>query len=117
LNEQSPRDSAVSGNYSFTNVDLGTLKGIGGILSSIGAYAGTLGRIEVNGQTDTPDFHIASGHRVPLHTDFQAIVDGTDGDTYLDPVKARVLQSSFTANGRVVLMKGCAHEECARARY
>jgi hypothetical protein len=103
LDEMSPRDSAVAGDYSFTNADLGTLKGIGGILSSTGKYSGTLGRIEVDGETDTPDFHIAvSGHRVPLHTDFHAIVDGTDGDTYLDPVKARVLHSSFTARGKVV---------------
>ncbi|MGA7754126.1 MAG: AsmA-like C-terminal region-containing protein [Candidatus Sulfotelmatobacter sp.] len=106
LNEESPRDSLLSGHYSFTNADLGTLKGIGGILSSTGQYAGTLGRIEVNGETDTPDFRLAvSGHRVPLHTDFHAIVDGTDGDTYLDPVKARVLNSSFTARGKVVRMK------------
>jgi len=103
FNEQSPRDSALAGNYSFTNADLGTLKGIGGILSSTGAYKGTLGRIEVEGQTDTPDFRIAiSGHPVPLHTDFHAIVDGTDGDTYLEPVKATVLHSSFTAKGKVV---------------
>ena len=106
LNERSPRDSAVIGQYSFTHADLGTLPGIGGILSSTGKYGGTLGRIEVEGQTDTPDFRIAvSGHRVPLHTDFHAIVDGTDGDTYLDPVKARVLNSSFTARGKVVRMK------------
>jgi len=105
LDEQSPRDSAVSGTYSFTNADLGTLKGIGGILSSTGAYAGSLGRIEVTGQTETPDFQIASGHRVPLHTQFHAIVDGTDGDTYLDPVRATVLHSSFVANGEVVRMK------------
>jgi hypothetical protein len=105
LNEKTPRDSAVAGNYSFRNADLGTLKGIGGILSSTGTYAGTLGRIEVDGQTDTPDFRIAmSGHRVPLHTDFHAIVDGTDGDTYLSPVRARVLQSSFTATGAIVRM-------------
>jgi hypothetical protein len=103
LNEGSPRDSAVEGNYSFTNANLGTIKGIGGILSSTGEYGGTLGRIEVTGQTDTPDFQIAvSGHRVPLHTDFHAIVDGTDGDTYLDPVKVKVLHSSFTAEGKVV---------------
>jgi len=103
LNEASPRDSAVSGDYSFTHADLGTLKGIGGILSSTGAYKGTLGRIEVEGHTDTPDFRLAvSGHRVPLHTDFHAIVDGTDGDTYLDPVRATVLHSSFTARGKVV---------------
>jgi AsmA-like C-terminal region len=106
LNEQSPRDTAVMGNYSFRNADLGTLAGIGGILSSTGKYGGTLGRIEVEGQTDTPDFQISvSGHRVPLHTDFHAIVDGTDGDTYLDPVKATVLHSSFTARGKIVRVK------------
>lgn len=103
LNEKTPRDSAVAGQYSFTHADLGTIKGIGGILSSTGQYTGTLGRIEVAGETDTPDFRLAvSGHRVPLHTDFHAIVDGTDGDTYLDPVKARVLNSSFTASGKIV---------------
>ncbi len=112
LNESSPRDSAVEGDYSFTHADLGTLKGIGGILSSTGRYAGTLGRIEVDGETDTPEFQIAvTGHRVPLHTDFNAIVDGTDGDTYLDPVKATILHSSLTARGKVVRMKsGHGHE-------
>ena len=107
LNEESPRDTAVDGNYSFTNADLGTLKGIAGILSSTGNYGGTLGRIEVAGKTDTPDFRIAvSGHPVPLHTDFHAIVDGTDGDTYLDPVRARFLHTSFVAKGKVVRMNG-----------
>jgi len=111
LNEESPRDTAVAGDYTFTNADLGTLPGIGGILSSAGKYGGTLGRIEVEGQTDTPDFQIAvSGHRVPLHTDFHAIVDGTDGDTYLDPVKATVLHSSFTASGKIVRMKPHGHD-------
>ncbi|HET7891497.1 MAG TPA: hypothetical protein VFL34_08230 [Candidatus Sulfotelmatobacter sp.] len=106
LNEKKPRDTAVIGDYSFTNADLGTLAGIKGILSSTGKYGGTLGRIEVEGQTDTPDFQIAvSGHPVPLHTDFHAIVDGTDGDTYLDPVKARVLRSTFTASGKIVRVK------------
>ena len=55
LNEVSPRDSVVTGDYSFTHADLGTLKGIGGILSSTGDYHGTLGHIEVEGHTDTPD--------------------------------------------------------------
>lgn len=101
--EDDPRETAVEGAYSFTQADLGTLKGVSGILSSTGKYAGTLGRIEVDGATDTPDFRVATGgHGVALHTDFQAIVDGTDGDTYLQPVKARFLHSSLTANGRVV---------------
>lgn len=102
----SPRDTQVSGTYSFDHADLGTINGLGGILSSMGKYAGSLDKIVVDGTTDTPDFRIAiSGRAVPLHTDFHAIVDGTTGDTYLQPVKARLLSSWLTANGSVVRMK------------
>jgi len=101
----SPRDTPVRGTYSFTNADLGTIKGIGGILSSTGQYAGTLDDIVVDGTTDTPDFRIAvSGRPVPLHTDFHAVVDGTSGDIYLQPVKAKILNSWLVANGSVVRM-------------
>src|SRR5712671_3593936 len=101
--QDNPRDTPVQGNYSFDNADLSTIKGIGGTLSSIGQYSGTLNNIVVHGTTDTPDFRIASsGHPVPLHTDFHAVVDGTSGDTYLQPVKASFLHSSLTASGSVV---------------
>jgi AsmA-like C-terminal region len=102
----SPRDTPVSGTYSFNHADLSTIKGIGGILSSTGKYDGILDNIAVDGSTDTPDFRIAiSGHQVPLHTDFHAIVDGTSGDTYLQPVKAKIINSWLTANGSVVRTK------------
>jgi AsmA-like protein len=102
----SPRDTPVSGTYSFDHADLGTIKGIGGILSSKGTYEGVLDKIVVDGATDTPDFRVAtSGKSVPLHTDFHAIVDGTSGDTYLQPVKAKILNSWLVANGSVVRTK------------
>ena len=101
--EDSPRDTPVKGDYSFSNADLSTIEGIGGILSSTGRYSGTLGGIIVDGTTDTPDFRLSiSGHPVPLHTEFHAIVDGTDGDTYLQPVKAQLLNSPFVCNGFIV---------------
>jgi hypothetical protein len=104
--EDSPRDTPVQGDYSFSNADLSTIKGIAGTLSSTGHYSGTLSDIAVHGTTDTPDFQIAtSGHAVPLHTEFDATVDGTSGDTYLRPVNATFLHSSFTANGSVVRLK------------
>jgi len=104
--ETDPRETPVAGNYSFTHADLGPLKGIAGILSSTGSYEGKLGKIEVKGATETPDFRLdRSGHPVSLHTDFHAIVDGTDGDTYLQPVEARFLHTSFTARGKVVRMQ------------
>ena len=106
FHEDDPRETPVQGDYSFSNADLGTLKGIGGILSSTGKYEGTLSEIVVNGETDTPDFQIArSGHPMPLHTEFHAIVDGTSGDTDLAPVKATLLHSSFTATGSVTRMR------------
>lgn len=101
-----PRETPVSGTYSFDHADLSTIKGIGGILSSTGKFDGVLEKIAVEGSTDTPDFRIAiSGRRVPLHTDFQAIVDGTSGDTYLQPVKAKIINSWLIANGSVVRTK------------
>jgi len=101
-----PRSTPVRGNYSFSNADLGTIKGIGGILSSRGDYSGTLGNIVVDGKTDTPDFRITiSGHAVPLHTEFHAIVDGISGDTYLEPVEGKILHSSLVAKGSVLRVK------------
>ena len=101
--QDSPRETPVQGDYSFTQADLGTIKGIAGILSSTGDYSGTLGNIVVHGTTDTPDFRIATGGQpVALHTEFHAMVDGTSGDTYLRPVNASFLHTSFTARGSVV---------------
>lgn len=101
--QDSPRDTPVQGDYSFSNADLSTIKGIAGTLSSTGHYSGTLSNIVVQGTTDTPDFRTAtSGHPVPLHTEFHAIVDGTTGDTHLKRVNATFLHSSLTASGSVV---------------
>jgi hypothetical protein len=104
-NADDPGDTPVSGEYNFTNADLGPLPGIGGILSSIGRYSGVLSNLEVDGQTDTPDFSLDRvGKPVPLHTDFSATVDGTNGDTYLHPVNATLIKSVIVAVGRVVRM-------------
>jgi hypothetical protein len=98
--EEEPRETPVAGDYSFTNADLGTIKGIGGTLSSTGRYGGTLGEIGVTGTTDTPDFSVdVSEHPVDLKTQFDATVDGTSGDTRLNAVHA-------TLRGTVLEVKG-----------
>ena len=109
--QDEPRQTPVQGHYSFTHADLSTIKGIGGMLSSTGLYSGTLGNIVVQGNTDTPDFRVAtSGHPVSLHTQFHAIVDGTSGDTYLRPVNAAFLHSALTARGSVVRVTPRGHD-------
>jgi hypothetical protein len=98
-----PRDTPVSGDYTFTHADLGPIKGIAGILSSTGQYGGTLGQIGVTGQTDTPDFSLDTAqHPVDLKTQFDATVDGTTGDTILSHVHATFLNTVLEVQGKVI---------------
>jgi hypothetical protein len=109
-NNESPGDSAVTGRYTFDHVDLNTIKGIGGLLSSVGEFGGQLSKIVVDGTTETPNFSLdTADHPVPLHTKFHAIVDGTSGDTYLQPVEARLGRSDFMCSGAIVNVKGKGH--------
>ncbi|MDQ6707822.1 MAG: hypothetical protein M3Z85_17830 [Acidobacteriota bacterium] len=109
-NAESPGDSAVNGQYRFDHADLNTIKGIGGILSSAGKFQGQLNRIVVDGTTETPDFSLdTANYKMPLHTKFHATVDGTSGDTYLEPVEAKVRDTDFTCSGAVINEKGKGH--------
>jgi hypothetical protein len=102
-----PRLTPLAGTYTFTHADLSTIRGLSGILSSKGQFNGPLDRIDVQGETSTPDFSLGiSGHPVPLDTHFHAIVDGTTGNTMLDPVHAKLLNSEFVATGGVFRVPG-----------
>jgi len=98
-----PRSTPLSANYTFEHADLNSIKGISGILSSDGKFGGVLEKIEVQGQTTTPDFSVdTADHPVMLKTDYSATVDGTNGDTLLHPVIAHFLNSTLICNGAVV---------------
>src|SRR6266851_4342912 len=101
--DDNPRDTPLDGSYEFTHADLSSIHGISGILSSTGTFGGTLGKIAVEGVTDTPDFRLdVSDHAMALHTEFHAVVDGMTGDTWLNAVRARVGRSELTAAGAVM---------------
>jgi AsmA-like C-terminal region len=109
-NTETPGDSNLTGKYTFQHADLNTIKGIGGILHSVGDFTGRLDRIEVHGTADVPDFSLdTANHPMPLQTQFSAIVDGTTGDTYLQPVQAKLGESVFSCRGAVVNHKGEGH--------
>jgi hypothetical protein len=106
-----PGDSAVNGHYTFDHADLYPIKGIGGILSSIGDFKGKLNKIVVDGTTEAPSFSLDTANQaVPLHTRFHAIVDGITGDTYLQPVHAKLRHTEFTCSGAVINIHGKGHQ-------
>jgi hypothetical protein len=108
---EDPADSNVAGKYLFENADMNTIKGIGGILRSTGSFDGQLNRIGVRGKTEIPDFSLdTANHPIPLSTTFQAVVDGTSGDTYLKNIQAKLGTSEFSCHGAVIGVKGQGHK-------
>ena len=108
-----PWDSAhleripVAASYTFEHADLGVFHGIAGMLASTGEFHGVLGRIETQGTTDTPNFEVTrSKHAVPLRTKFNAIVDGTSGNTILQAVDASFLRTAVHVEGSVSSQAG-----------
>ena len=84
-----PGDTPLAGDYIFNDADLGIFNGIAGILDSSGKFEGALNSINVHGQAFVPDFRLKmTGKPVPLKTEFDVLVDGTNGNTVLKPVVA-----------------------------
>ncbi|MGO8733323.1 MAG: AsmA-like C-terminal region-containing protein [Terriglobia bacterium] len=102
-NENDPGSTPVTGSYGYEHANLAVFEGISGTLSSRGKFSGTLGHIDANGEIDVPDFRVSgSSHTVHLFSKFQAVVDGTNGDTYLQNVDAHFQRTTVTSNGSVV---------------
>jgi hypothetical protein len=96
-----PGRTPLDGTFAFNDADLSVFNGISGVLAAHGQFGGRLDRIDIHGETDTPEFKVATGLPVPLHTRYHAIVDGTNGNTILDEVDASFLKTSIVAKGAV----------------
>ncbi len=106
-NVEDSGQTPVTGDYRFADADLGVFKGLSGKLFSTGNFHGPLERLEVNGQTETPDFNVKAGnHPMMMKTTFSATVDGTNGDTILHPVRAELGRTVIVAEGSVSNLPG-----------
>ena len=101
-NDDDPPSSPLSGSYSYEHANLGVFKGISGTLSSHGKFSGNLGHIDAEGDADVPDFKVSSSsHRVDVASNFNAVVDGTNGDTYLTRVESHFGRTTVTSQGDI----------------
>jgi hypothetical protein len=98
-----PGESPLSGDYTFDHADLAAFRGIAGTLDSTGHYQGTLRNLTVDGHANVPNFQLTHfDSPIPLMTRFHAYVDGTNGDTHLDPVEAILGHAHFSVQGQIV---------------
>src|SRR5579884_1701268 len=102
-----PGDTPLEGAYTFNNADLGIFNGIAGTLTSEGSFDGSLAKLHATGKASVPNFELKSvGHPTPLSTRFECLVDGTNGNTILQPVRAKLGDTYFTTTGAVVKHEG-----------
>jgi len=100
---EEPGDTPITGDYEFTKADLGVFAGIAGTLRSSGSFEGRLSALAARGQASVPDFRLRKrGSPVPLSVRFAVLVDGTNGNTTLQPVTATLGSTKFTTSGGII---------------
>jgi AsmA-like C-terminal region len=102
-----PSSTPLKGDYEFNKADLSVFKSIAGILNSTGSFEGVLSSITAKGQATVPDFRLTMANNpVPLSTQFEVLVDGTNGNTVLQPVKATLGSTRFQTSGAIIKHEG-----------
>jgi hypothetical protein len=102
-----PGNTPIAGEYDFQKADLGVFPSIAGILNSQGRFEGTLDSLHAHGEATVTDFRLKrAGNAVPLRTRFEVQVDGTNGNTHLQPVQVTLGSTHFTTSGAVIRHEG-----------
>jgi len=91
----------------FSDANLSTINGIGGILQSSGTFSGDLRAIAVTGNATVPDFSLdLGGQPASLVCSYDVIVDGTDGTTELARVDAMLGGTRMAVTGAIRNLEG-----------
>ena len=102
-----PSATPLAGHYTFADADLSVFKSIAGILQSTGSFEGVLSSLQARGEARVPDFRLTMANNpVPLITKFEVQVDGTNGNTVLQPVNATLGSTRFRTSGAVIKHEG-----------
>ncbi len=100
-------ESKIKGAYTVKSLDLGAFQDIGGIVTSTGNFDGELQHITLHGAADTPDFTVStSGHRIHITSEFDATVNGLNGDVNVDALRVHYGQTTIVGAGSVAGKEG-----------
>ena len=102
-----PADTPLHGSYSFQNADLASFQDLSGMMQAKGTFSGKLREIRSTGTVDVDKFKVKdSSHERELKANFQARIDGTEGNTFLDDVRTSFDQSVVSAKGMIASQAG-----------
>jgi uncharacterized protein involved in outer membrane biogenesis len=102
LNPSNLGSTPLSGDFSFSSVNLHDVGDISGMFSSTGHFSGTLAAIEANAASNTPDFAIGGGKPIPVDASIQSTINGLNGDVILHAIEAKTGATTIHVQGGVV---------------
>jgi hypothetical protein len=91
----------VSGNFTFTTVNLSDVGDISGTLGSKGQFRGPLSAIEAQADSLTPNFSVDAGKPTPVAASIQCTVNGVNGDVAVHNIEAHIGKTTIHAIGTV----------------
>ncbi len=97
----------VSGTYSYDKIDLRHFRSIYGVGKARGEFSGPIARMRTHGHIEVAGFGVeGSGHATPLTADYDATVNGTNGDVLLDPAVATFQHTRIEVRGWIADQAG-----------
>lgn len=107
LKASDPKQTPLSGSFRITRANLDEGGSIAGLLTARGEFRGVLGRVDVNGKAEAPNFEVKSSHHpVDLKANYRAVVNGADGDVSVQALTATWMHIALTAHGDISGQRG-----------
>ena len=106
LKSDDPGSMPLSGQANLINADLSTFNGIAGKLQASTNFNGTLSRLQIDGTTQIPDFHVGSGQPESLSATFHTSLNAMQGILTLPDVHATADHTKINASGTIDRTQG-----------
>lgn len=91
----------LSGDFTFSPVDLGGIGELHGTLSSVGHFSGPLAGVKIHATAETPDFAVSDGRPIPVAGSLECTVNGLNGNIVLNDVAMRIGKTVVQAQGEI----------------
>ena len=93
--------TSLSGDFTYSPVNLADIGGIRGTLSATGNFHGTIADIEATASSNTPDFAVGKGRPTPVATTVSGAINGLNADIVLHSVDAHTGHTTVHAAGTI----------------
>jgi hypothetical protein len=94
--------TALSGDFTFTQVKLSDIGGISGELNASDHFEGTLASVEVDATANISDFAVQNGRPTAVASKIHATVNGLNGGVVLNDVETKIGSSTIRTQGSIV---------------